>query len=176
MQQAHNSSTVSKFGSDIIPNISIASLIPFLLTNSNWSSVTPLIFLSVLSLSVLPTIFAVCAIVAAFSSLLLPLSGNSCDLRENIGSLSSFIHVFDRFCHYSDTISSVCTSVTRLLNRHVICIWSNSCWFRSSVFFRVYNILLGFSNHVLVIGSPFLLEQSMNIWPFWFFLLSPCSP
>ena len=59
MKQTHIPSSISKVRSDIILIIPIASLVPFLLLNPNWSSPsTSSIFLAVLLLS----IFAVCAI------------------------------------------------------------------------------------------------------------------
>jgi hypothetical protein len=41
---------------------------------------------------------------------------------------------------------------------------------------RVYSLLLGFLNHVLVTISPFLSQKLISIWPLWFFLPRPCGP
>jgi hypothetical protein len=59
MKQAHNLSCISKVHSDIILSIPIASLVPFLHHNQKLSSPsTSLIFLSILLLCDLTTIFA----------------------------------------------------------------------------------------------------------------------
>ena len=59
LKQAHNFSSMSKVRSDIM-SIPVASLVPFLLPNPDWPSPsTSSFFLSVLLLSMLPTIFAV---------------------------------------------------------------------------------------------------------------------
>jgi len=75
MKQTLSFSSVSKFRSDIILSIPVAFLVPFLLLNPNWSSLSKSsIFFSILLLSIL-TIFccmcdkADCAMVAAFCSL-----------------------------------------------------------------------------------------------------------
>jgi hypothetical protein len=69
MKQAHNSSSMSKIRSDIIFSIPIAFLVPFHLLNANWSSPNASsTFLSILLLSILASIFAVCAMFAAFWS------------------------------------------------------------------------------------------------------------
>jgi len=60
MKHTHNSLLVSKVLSDIL-SIPFASLVPFPLLNPNWSSPsTSSVFLSVLLLIILSTIYAVC--------------------------------------------------------------------------------------------------------------------
>jgi hypothetical protein len=62
MTQAHNSSSMSKVRSDIILSITIASLVPFLLLNPNWSFPSKSsIFFSILLQNILTIIFSVCA-------------------------------------------------------------------------------------------------------------------
>ena len=63
MKQIHSSSSISKVRSAVIVIIPIASLVHFPLLNPNWSSPsTSSIFLSILLLSILAIIFAVCEI------------------------------------------------------------------------------------------------------------------
>ena len=62
MKQTHSSSSISKVRSDIL-SIPIASLVPFPILNSNWSSPSIFsIFFSILLLCLFATIFAVRAI------------------------------------------------------------------------------------------------------------------
>jgi hypothetical protein len=63
MKQSHSSSSICRVCSDIILSIPIASLVPFPLVNPNRFSPSPSsIFFSILLLSIVFTIFAVCAI------------------------------------------------------------------------------------------------------------------
>ena len=89
-----------------ILRIPIAPLValPFARPSLSFPS-TSSVFHSVLLLSVLTTIFAVRAMVAAFCSFCL-LSGHQCSFIETLGPLPSVICVVDQLCHYSETIFS----------------------------------------------------------------------
>jgi len=106
MKQAHNSLCVCRVHTAIILRIPIASLValPFPKPNLSFPS-TSSIFHSIFLLSVLTTIFAVRAMVAAFCSFWL-LLGHQCSFTEILGPLSSVICVVDQLFHYSETIFS----------------------------------------------------------------------
>jgi hypothetical protein len=64
VKHVHNSSSAPELCSDIILRIPDGSLVPFPLLNPKWSSQsTSAIFLSILLLSILATIFAVCGMI-----------------------------------------------------------------------------------------------------------------
>ena len=108
----HNSSSMSKVHSDIILGIPVASPVPLPLLNPNWSSPsTSSIFLSVFLLSILATIFGICAmrlfVLGSLHFVAFSLFYKAVILTavKSLGH-SSFIFVVGQLCH-SETIISV---------------------------------------------------------------------
>jgi len=97
MKHAHNSSSVSRVNSDTILSIPITSLgpLPVLYPNRSYPC-TSSILLSILRLSILATIYAVCVMRLTvrwslnFFSFWLFLLNNHCKFSEILGPLSSF--------------------------------------------------------------------------------------
>ena len=112
MKRTHSSSYVSKIHSDTILSILFTSPVPLPALYPDCSyPCTSLIFLSILRLSILATLFAVCVMRLIvqwslhFFSFWLLLLNKYCNFSEILGPLSSFTCVVDQSCQYSETIS-----------------------------------------------------------------------
>jgi len=105
MEQAHNSSSISKVHSDIIHSIPIAALVPFSCSEYKMIFSKYILYLPFKPSSKNPRYFlrcrcdeADCAMLAAFCSFWL-LQSNHCNFNEILGPLSSFIYTADQLCH-----------------------------------------------------------------------------
>jgi len=113
MKHTHNSSYVSKVHSDTILSIPITSPppLPVLYPDCSYPC-TSSIFLSILRLSILATIFVVCVMrlivrwsLHFFFSFWLLFLNKYCNFSEILGPLYSFTCVVDQSCQYSETVS-----------------------------------------------------------------------